>query len=243
MLSNDEEIKQMSAMSIKDREAKVNSKLKTEREAIRDYQNELTVLNSVYRAALLKNKNLNLAYKAVNSQLRIMEAQMKLGTPRADDPVVKGLMEEFHKGLINKDSFEESVSKISENKVIDPTAPINIEEILQDNELPVNILLTQQQEDTEEEELEDELGGFPIEDPAEDLLINPERMDEAVTETVVDLDQVIDFQKGGGVTTKDSSEIGIKSSEVANVVAESITQKETRTVAGIDLDDLLDSIQ
>jgi len=242
MLSNDEEIKQMSSLSIRDREAKVNSKLKKEHEIIKNYQNDLTMLNSVYRATMLKNKNLNLANKAINSQLRIMEAQLKLGTPRADDPAVRGLMEEFKKGLINKDSFEGSVSSISENKVVDPTAPINIEEILKTEELPVNILLTPSEPDEEEPEEFDELGGFPIEDPAEDLLINPDRICEVVTETVIDLDQVIDFkksEKGGDV----SKIIETKRDEVTSVEAEPKAQKETRTIAGIDLDDLLDSIQ
>jgi hypothetical protein len=253
LLSQDDEIKALP--SIRDREAKVNSMLKKEREEIKDYENCLTVLNSVQKAAQLKNKNLNSTNKAINSQLRIMEAQLKLGTPHGDDPAVRGLMEEFQKSLINKDSFEEAVPTLKENKTVDPTAPIDIEEILQSEEPATNILLTQDEEKeaevwreagnnallSMEKELETELAGLPIEDSPEDLFITPEKV-EVIPETVVDLDQVIDFKKTDDKGGDSREPIIIKRDEVTNVEAEPTTQKQTRTVAGIDLDDLLDSL-
>jgi len=232
LLSHDADILQMSGMSIRDREAKVNSKLKKERDTIKNYQNDLVVLNQVMKAAQLKNKNINTTIKAVNSQLRIMEAQLKLGTPQASDPVVRGLMEEMQKSLIGKDSFEEAVSNISETQVVDPTRPINIEEILQQEEPSANILLTQ----TDEEE-NTEFGGLPIEDSS-DLIINSGEI-EVKTETVVDLDQVIDFQNKGG---EKETVPTIKRDEVTSVEAEPKTQKINNRSVGIDLDDLLDSI-
>jgi hypothetical protein len=129
LLSSDrDEIKQLP--SIRDREAKVNTLLKNERIAIKNYENQLTGLNSVQRVILLKNRNLNSANKAIHSQLRIMEAQMKLGTPNASDPAVKGLMEEFKKTMGDDDIFKDASSDLTEKVVVDPTSPLDIEDIL-----------------------------------------------------------------------------------------------------------------
>ena len=108
----------------------------------------------------------------------------------------------------------------------------------------------------EESEFED----LPVEDPVTDLLINTEEPTK-FDETVVDLDQVIDFkkeEKGGGldqitpqacelkevkIISESKSELNVE--VPSEPIVEMGNQKEPRKIAGtdFDLDDLLDSIQ
>jgi hypothetical protein len=184
-----------------------------------------------------------------------MEAQLKLGSSNPSDPAVKNLMEEIKKSLGNKDIFEEAVPTVSEQKVVDPTTPLNIEEILNQEiepwvfpNVPCNVQSDSPASDLsipiielEEEQSDDELENIPDEDPVEDLLINIEEVSVEKIEPVIDLDQVIDFrkeEKGGAVAI--AKMIETKTEEKV----EMRNQNEPQKIAGTsyNLDDLLDSI-
>lgn len=134
LMTTDEDIKDRP--NIKDREALANSKLKNELLEVQKYANDLSDLNNLLRAVSLKLRNLSRANNDIKLQLRVMEAQIKLGTPSNTDSVTKGLIDELSSGI-----FEDSETSAEEIKVVDPSEPINLNTLLQDstanNPLPV----------------------------------------------------------------------------------------------------------
>jgi len=241
-LINDEEIKNLP--NIKDREAKVNSKLRLEIEKIRGYQNEMSDLNNLLKAINLKIKNLNRANGDIKILLRTMEAQLKLSPSHGSDSAVKSLMEELNKSTIGQDSFEGSNSEQTEQSIIDPTSPVNVSELFGDISEkmldPVPDITPEDIESENEESDEQELDDPENEDeqkPEEDEEWLPDQGQEdiAVTENkTIDIDQVIDGkeiqnQKGGDTIQK------------GEIVDE--PKKVHQDQLGLDIDDLLDSIQ
>lgn len=109
--------------NIKDREAHANILLSKERERTKEYQNELNDLNNLLKVTNLKIKNLNRANADIKVQLRLLEAQIKLGAGPTTDIAVKSLMEEMKKSQIDDDSFKEVSTKIIEEQTLDPSVP------------------------------------------------------------------------------------------------------------------------
>lgn len=120
--------------NIKDREARSNLLLRKDRERVKDYQNNLSDLNNLLKAVSLKIRNLNTANADIKLQLRVLEAQVKLGTGPATSAAAKSLMEEMSKSTIDKDSFEDALSETSKDSTVDPSVPIDIEDIFIDED-------------------------------------------------------------------------------------------------------------
>lgn len=127
LMSEDPEIKEKP--SIRDREAAANGKLRDQLKDIKELQNEVSDLNNLSKAVNLKIKNLNRANNDIRMQLRIMEAQVKLGVPRADDSAARSLMKELNKSTIGRDSFEGAETKAEETSVVDPTEKLDIDKL------------------------------------------------------------------------------------------------------------------
>jgi len=128
LISEDEDIKNLP--SIRDREAKANLFLREEIQLIKKYKNDVTDLKNLNSAIALKNKNLNRTNLDIKMQLKILEAQIRLGAGPTTDIAVQSLVEEFKKGLTDEDSFEDAESEMVEEKTIDPSAELDIDDIL-----------------------------------------------------------------------------------------------------------------
>ena len=240
LLTKDEKIK--SLPSIKDREAKANSCLKEEIDRIRGYQNEANAFNNLLRAINLKMKNLNGANADIKMQLRIMEAQIKLGGGPEADVAMRSLMEEMSKSNINKDMFEGIHTSVEESTVEDPTHPIDIQAMLKNE----NILEPEPEEDEEE----------TVEEPQESeepswksyLPTNGDTMDIKEEETLsVDLDSVIEEKNAenkGGIESK--KEVISQTCQNTNPVAPKSTGNEIeiqkKEMNTIDIDSFLDNL-
>jgi hypothetical protein len=125
-MTTDEDIKDRP--NIKDREALANSKLKNELLEVQKYANDLSDLNNLLRAVSLKLRNLSRTNTDIKMQLRVMEAQIKLGTPSNTDSVTKGLIDELSKGI-----FEDSETTTEEMSVADPSEPLDVNKLLTDS--------------------------------------------------------------------------------------------------------------
>lgn len=130
IISNNLEVKELP--SIKDREARANQMIKEDRQKIKGYENELNDLNNLLRAINLKLKNLNRTNGDIRNQIRVMEAQIRLGVPPINDEGARSLQEELNRSLLNQDSFKNSEATISRENVVDPSQPIDTNEILED---------------------------------------------------------------------------------------------------------------
>lgn len=128
ILSDNPEVKELP--SIKDREAKANQILKDERKAIQEYQNELNDLNNLLRAINLKLKNLNRTNGDIKNQIRVMEAQIRLGMPPIMDEGARTLQQELGRSLLNQDSFKDATTNSDENSIVDPSAPLDMDSLL-----------------------------------------------------------------------------------------------------------------
>lgn len=126
LMTTDEDIKDRP--NIKDREALANSKLKDELLEVQKYANDLSDLNNLLRAVSLKLRNLSRANTDIKMQLRVMEAQIKLGTPSNTDSVTKGLINELSSGI-----FEDSETVTEDTSVVDPSEPLNVDTLLTDS--------------------------------------------------------------------------------------------------------------
>jgi len=169
--------------SIKDREARANSKLKTELQNIRDYQNAVSACTNLLRAINLKQRNMNRANTDIKMQLRMLETQIKLGTPVMGDAATRGLMRELASGISGDMDFAET--SVNMSQVIDQTSPVDVASITQ--QTPAGIVGP----DAEDEEE----NGFDLIDPTEKVFEEPgeDAVREAETEVQeIDLDQAID---------------------------------------------------
>lgn len=244
--------------NIKDREAQSNLLLREDRDHVKEYQNELTDLNNLLKVITLKQRNLTRANADIKLQMRVLDAQLKLGSGSATSAAAKGLMEEMHKSNMEKDSFEEALSEAKEEEVVDPTESIDMTELFMDPEpekdkLPepekenLTDLFMDPEDDLSEKLIEpvpnlnpDEGEEIP---PVEDWNIDNENIisigkkDTENTEPEIDLEEAINLDnKGGDKTTE--KEITQKE-EVKQ--KEEIEQKEDHSeIGGIDIDDLLE---
>jgi hypothetical protein len=259
LLSKSEEIKNLP--SIRDREAKANQHLKEEMSRVKTYKNELSAMAHIEKALYLKMKNLDRVNKDIKSQLRAMEAQMRImgsAPGGAVDSATKSLMDEFKKSIAGTDCFGESTSSMSDDQIMDPTEPLDVAGLLSASKSDFVL-----DESISEKTLDPtpdispsasadsvilEPDGLVFDAEDEPTVIDEKTVKEvedklkastqASLETVIDLNDIIDFkqEKGGKETTKKVVEPEKKAE---------IKQKEVRKdqKIGIDIDDLLDSLQ
>jgi hypothetical protein len=116
--------------SAAEREAKANQQLKEETEKIKSLKNSVGDLDNLLRAVVLKLKNLNRLNGDIRLQVRILESQIKLNTAPKDDPVTRGLLAEMNKGIAGTDSFMDAESTQDESVTVDPTAPLDVDDLL-----------------------------------------------------------------------------------------------------------------
>jgi len=178
--------------SIKDREARANSKLRSELQNIREYQNAVSSCTNLLRAINLKQRNMNRANSDIKMQLRMMEAQIKIGTPMMGDAAARSLMAELSRGISNDSILGEAETSVTTTQVMDPTSPVDISRVLQD--APAEIV-GPDVDGEEEEESEEERDRFGLIDPTEKVFEEPgeDSVRDAEAETQeIDLDQIID---------------------------------------------------
>lgn len=128
LISTNEDIR--SLPSQKDRESKANVALKSDLMDIRGYKNELVDLENLQKALNLKLKNLTRLNADIKTQLKLMDSQIRLGTPAQDSPAVRSLTEELFKSTVGADIFSGMESSSEDNKVIDPSEPLDVDSLL-----------------------------------------------------------------------------------------------------------------
>jgi hypothetical protein len=175
--------------SIVEREAMANSLLKDSIREIQNYENELSDLNNLFKAINHKNKNLIRANQDIKSQMRMVEAQVRLGSPT--DAVAKGFMEEMKKGISGDDSFKDAFTEVEEIKTADPTTPLDVKSLLGDLGVTGDEEVTQS--DIDEEELQEE---EPQEEEPDSNNLSDDVVKEAEAsirqEMVIDLESVLE---------------------------------------------------
>jgi len=233
----------------KDREAKANQSLTAELKMVRERKNELADLNNLLRAVDMKLRNLNRTNGDIRLQVRVLEAQVKLNALPKSDPVTAGLLEEMNKGRAGVDVFGDAETNEVSTEVHDPVSPITVDTLLTlsdstsvTSDATTDTLLTHT-EQTEEPE-GGVLGSYAT---GEDWELGASTAEEETATVVVDLDQVLNIEAKGGEQaanpTQDLSAISgsiQKPSGQPQTAPPSIEQPKTST--GIDIDDLLDSI-
>jgi hypothetical protein len=127
LLSTDPDI--ISLPSSKDREARANTRLKSQFYQIKDYKNQLSDLERLFGAINVKLKNLDRQNRDIKVQLRLMESQIKLGSGNVDDFVTKDLMNEMKNTIMGKDMWEEVNTKLEQIKTMDPTKPVEAQDL------------------------------------------------------------------------------------------------------------------
>lgn len=230
--------------SIKDREAAVNILLNEERAKVVEYENEVIDLNNLLKSINLKIRNLNRANNDIKMQLRIFEAQARIGgVGPSTNYAVKSMMEEFAKSTIGEDTFEDAEAESEEEeKIVDPSSSLDVESLLdgKEEELPSEEEVTEKLINPVPELSPDTDGESPIE-IEDNYHVDQEALsgviEEPKPEIEINLDDVIDTtnQKGGTEESQIETQTKVEVAE---------TQKESHTVeTGMDLDDLLDSFQ
>lgn len=231
--------------NIKDREAQSNLLLRKDCEKVKDYQNELNDLNNLLKAVSLKIRNLNRANGDIKLQLRVLEAQVKLGAGTATSVAAKSLMEEMHKSTMNKDSFEEVLSEVSEETVVDPSVPLDIEEMLTNKDSTQEGLLATLIDPVPELSLEEE--ELP---PPEEWAIDDEKalsIEKNIPEEEdngIDLDNAIEINKKEEVKKEVKEEKKGDQEVREKPKKEVVNQKEDQSKKNddvIDIDDLLNN--
>lgn len=229
--------------SDKTREAKVNNLLKAEIATIKGYQNELQALNYLLKAINLKNKNLASDNADIKSHIKIMEAQIRLGTGSIADPAIRSLLEEFKKSNFNKDSFEGVTSTVTQEDVVDPTAPLDINNLLRQGEgadLP-QISPSEEDPDSEEEISESMIDPDPVLDP-ENNGENPDQVEPVeVKEEIVEVKEEI---QEVSVITEEEPQEDILSDPLEGFDLDGHEDLQTNDVEPvIDLDSVIDFTQ
>lgn len=220
--------------NIKDREAKANSLLREEQERIRDYQNEAMSLNNLLKVINLKNKNLNRTNLDIKMLIRVIEAQLKLSPSAGLNSSLRGLNEEMAKA-VTSETFEDVISKEMKNEIIDPSAGLNMDDLLvKETETIIDTELKEENSENDEEEtdeIENDLWNETT--PIDPLLYESENK-------TIDIDQVIDFtgseQKGGHI--EEPKELTSKEETADD--QKDVRQKPDKI--GIDLDSFLDNL-
>lgn len=254
LIANDPDIK--SLPSIKDREAQANSCLKQIRSEVRQHENELSDLNNLLKAINLKHRNLGRINSDIRTQLRLMESQMKMGGSMSDS-VSRDLAEELNKGLSGKDSFEDVETSVEKSTPIDPSEPLDINNLLTtDVDGSEDEEAISEDEETISEDLIDPVPQEPDEDNTVDPTdidgINPQSED-AIKESGrlsegIDLDALIDDSKPSvqinpEPSTKPENQVveGGEQTQKGNETAsnKSVKNVEAKKSDGIDIENLL----
>jgi hypothetical protein len=259
LLFETEDIKNLP--SIKDRESRADSKLKTERSKILSYKNELTDLNNLLKQLNLKIRNLNRVNADIKMQIRILEAQIKMGGQAGTNDVTRSLVAEMRKGISVEDMFEGASSETTSSQVEDPSEPLDVDGLISN----------------EEQDFTDPVPFLPDPDrikedsdmPAEAYDLPQDLSPEPEDQEFIDLDQAIDIKASkateeikkieedfreykpygtelknakpeGGEKAKEEEMAQSKSVQKEEPVAE--TKKDDHLKKEIDLDALLDSI-
>jgi hypothetical protein len=259
--------------NIRDREARANQHLKIEIERIRDYKNELTAMVRLEKDLHVKMKNLDRVNKDIKSLQRVMESQMRLmsNAPSGVDMATKSLIDEFKKSMSNTDSFANSSTTTSEEQIVDPTTPLDVNNLLTEDisektiDPTPDIAPTEQAIESQEPEFKtvevQETIVAPVSAP-EEVVEEPEieediepQVDVQAVETieekpevVIDLNAIIDFKKVESKkvaeTKQEGGPIKEKPVETKKVKDAEPQHKEVReTKIGIDIDDLLDNLK
>jgi len=206
--------------NIKDREARANQNLKEELHRIQEYENELSDLNSLLRITTLKMRNLNQANQDIRSQIKLLESQLKLNALPRTDQVMSNFVSELHKSTIGEDSFMDSASTTVEENVVDPSAALDVDSLLNTTPNPEPNNLSEPVASTQADLPEQVTVNAGLLEPVPDLdpETNGENPDEEATtldepweatteeepsvspNPVVDLDVIIGKLEPGGVT-------------------------------------------
>jgi hypothetical protein len=202
----------------------------------------------------VKMRNLDRVNKSIKDQLRLMEAQMRImgnAPGGAIDVASKSLIDEFKKSMTNTDSFENSSSSVTEEQAVDPTVPLDVNNLLsgaisEKTIDPTPDISPSEPQADENNNVLSESDELIFDDPDVVEEISQDKqtikeVEEALKkgpEPVIDLSEVIDFKQNKGGT--DTSKKVIETEKKAEP-----KQKEVRKdqKIGIDIDDLLDSLQ
>ena len=220
--------------NIKDREAQANLLLRADREKVQGYSNELNDLNNLLKAVSLKIRNLNSANADIKLQLRVLETQVKLGSGNATNAVAKSLMEEMHKSTLNQDSFEEALTEATEEKVVDPSVPMDMDKVFTEDEPEPEGLSEKLIEPVPE--LNPDNGEGEEIPPAEEWSVDTEtvleiekNIDKDTDNSGINLDDVIEMNgKGGTEKTKKVEEKPVK--QKTKKVEEKPVKQKTKKV-------------
>ena len=252
-----DEIKRLS--TIKEREGKANMSLRKEIALVSKYKNEVTDLNNLLRSINLKMKNLNRANADIKLQLRVFEAQAKIGgVGPSTNYAVKSLMDEMKKSAGNIDSFEEATAELAENGVIDPSSDLDVKKFLDGEEevLPSEAELAEKlidpvpdlSPDTEDDPSNyiEEGDEWPDIDAETVLATENELATAGESSNPFDLDDIIDTSETISsekeiVPEKPQEEIVVVKEEP--VVTEEKAEKVEVVAGTLDMDDILSSIQ
>jgi hypothetical protein len=132
----------MSLPSQKDREAKSNYQLKKELKEIKHYKNDLVDLENLQKAVNVKLKNLGRINMDIKVQLRLMDSQIRIGSPSVTSEAARSLAEELSKTTVGLDVFNQAETTVDETTIVDPTVPIDVDNLLSSttpvNDLPIS---------------------------------------------------------------------------------------------------------
>jgi hypothetical protein len=199
----------MSLPSLKDREARANYRLKKELAEIKRYKNDLIDLENLQKAINVKLKNLGRVNMDIKIQMRLMDSQIRLGTPSINSEAARSLAEELSKSTVGLDIFNQAETAIETSTVVDPTEPLDVDLILnatsvQEIQPSVNDLPVQEDQPEERSIVDQLLNPLPT-DPVDDFSsCMPEEIKtgEEIIGSVIDLDKVFvaNFFTGAPVT-------------------------------------------
>jgi hypothetical protein len=155
---------------------------------IKGYQNELLDLENLQKVLNLKLKNLTRLNTDIKTQLKLMDSQIRLGTPSADSPAARSLAEELSKSTVGADIFAGMETTSEENNVVDPSESLDVDALLSTSAdetiSTVNVPLTPGSEPDEvinnrKEEFEKLLGIYEPE-------VKPDEVERSVLERLLD---------------------------------------------------------
>lgn len=241
--------------NIRDREASANRLLKDELRKIKEYDNSLGDLNNLLGAIKLKLKNLSTVNGDVRSQIRIMEAQIKLSVGPKGDPVIADLAREMSRGA-SGDAFVGATTSVDTSMSVDPTAPLDINNLLGvDDEEPLAPLNLNNIDDVDEDTAKTIEGVFVSSDPASapDPESNGVVPDEEESEALVSSDPAPapDPESNGVVPGEEEPidgawdpRVGREDGGVEEDPYELTTEEETaaKDSSPIDLDTVLENV-
>ena len=220
--------------NITEKVAKANSLLKEVLKEIQDYDNELLDLNNLLKAINHKHRNLTRANGDIKSLIKMVEAQIRLGTPT--DVVAKSFLEEMRKGIDGEDSFKDSSTESEENTIIDPTVPLNIQDLLVGNEGSAEESI--QEETDEEEQANLTIEEDTVNNLSEDIMREAEESlrNESIT---VDLGSVLEPVEIGGEKAKSVDRIPDVAPKGEPLKETPTKNPDVKIDGQIDLDDFL----